>query len=319
MNNSKLMKIKKRVFDIIQIGQQGDIPSRIFDIALVIVIVLNISVLILDSFTLTEQLHKVLNVVEIITVVLFGIEYLLRIWTASLLYPANGKFTAILHFLVSFDGIIDLLSILPISFLSGISSFRLLRVVRIFHLFKVNTTYDSFNVITTVLYRKRKQILSSVFMTVMLMLASSLCMYTVENEAQPGVFKNAFSGLWWSVSTILTVGYGDIYPVTVIGRLLAIIIAILGVGVVAIPTGIISAGFVEQYTKLETAGLRGAVTETQKLIKESSVASEKQAGAQPILPPGENLVERLLRDRAATDPETRKFFDQYLAEILRDS
>ena len=319
MNNSKLMKIKKRVFDIIQIGQQGDIPSRIFDIALVIVIVLNISVLILDSFTLTEQLHKVLNVVEIITVVLFGIEYLLRIWTASLLYPANGKFTAILHFLVSFDGIIDLLSILPISFLSGISSFRLLRVVRIFHLFKVNTTYDSFNVITTVLYRKRKQILSSVFMTVMLMLASSLCMYTVENEAQPGVFKNAFSGLWWSVSTILTVGYGDIYPVTVIGRLLAIIIAILGVGVVAIPTGIISAGFVEQYTKLETAGLRGAVTETQKLIRESSVASEKQVGAQPILPPGENLVERLLRDRAATDPETRKFFDQYLAEILRDS
>ncbi len=313
------MKIKKRVFDIIQIGQQGDIPSRIFDIALVIVIVLNISVLILDSFTLTEQLHKVLNVVEIITVVLFGIEYLLRIWTASLLYPANGKFTAILHFLVSFDGIIDLLSILPISFLSGISSFRLLRVVRIFHLFKVNTTYDSFNVITTVLYRKRKQILSSVFMTVMLMLASSLCMYTVENEAQPGVFKNAFSGLWWSVSTILTVGYGDIYPVTVIGRLLAIIIAILGVGVVAIPTGIISAGFVEQYTKLETAGLRGAVTETQKLIRESSVASEKQVGAQPILPPGENLVERLLRDRAATDPETRKFFDQYLAEILRDS
>ncbi len=317
-NDSKLLKFKKRVFDIIQIGQRGDIPSRVFDIALVVVIVLNISVMILDSFTLTEQWHKILNVVEIVTVALFAVEYVLRIWTASLLYPANGKFTAILHFLISFDGIIDLLSILPISFLSGISSFRLLRVVRIFHLFKVNSTYDSFNVITTVLYRKRKQILSSVFMIVMLMLASSLCMYTVEKDAQPGVFKNAFSGLWWSVSTILTVGYGDIYPVTAVGRLMAIIIAILGVGVVAIPTGIISAGFVEQYTKLETAGIMGAVSETKKLIKESGNAADKHQSQAPILPPGENLCERLLKDRAATDPETRKFFDQYLAEILRD-
>ena len=318
MNKSRMLKFKKRIFDIIQIGQRGDIPSRVFDIALVIAIVLNISVLIIDSFTLTPAMHDVMNIVEIVTVAFFVIEYILRIWTASLLYPANGKFTAILHFLVSFDGIVDLLSILPFSFLSGMSSFRLLRVVRIFHLFKVNSTYDSFNVITTVLYRKRKQILSSVFMIVMLMLASSLCMYTVEKDAQPGVFKNAFSGLWWSVSTILTVGYGDIYPVTAVGRIMAILIAILGVGVVAIPTGILSAGFVEQYTKLETAGIMGAVSETKKLIRESGGKSEKQKTPSPIISPDENLCERLLHDRAATDPETRKMFDQYLAELLRD-
>ena len=83
----------------------------------------------------------------------------------------------------------------------------------------------------------------------MLMFASSLCMYSVENRVQPNVFENAFSGLWWSVSTILTVGYGDIFPVTVLGKLMAIVIAFLGVMVVAIPTGIISAGFVEQYSK----------------------------------------------------------------------
>ena len=83
----------------------------------------------------------------------------------------------------------------------------------------------------------------------MLMLASSLGMYSIEHDAQPNVFKNAFSGIWWSVSTLLTVGYGDIYPITPVGRALAIIIAFLGVGAVAIPTGIISAGFVEQFTK----------------------------------------------------------------------
>ena len=78
-------------------------------------------------------------------------------------------------------------------------------------------------------------------------MASSLCMYSVEHEAQPDVFRNAFSGIWWATSTMLTVGYGDIYPVTPIGQFLGIIISFLGVGLVAIPTGIISAGFVEEY------------------------------------------------------------------------
>lgn len=109
--------------------------------------------------------------------------------------------------------------------------------------------YDSFNVITTVLYEKRNQIISSVFIVLILMLASSLCMYSVEHNAQPTVFRNAFSGIWWSMSTLLTVGYGDIYPITTFGRIMAICIAYLGVGVVAIPTGIISAGFVEQYQR----------------------------------------------------------------------
>ena len=122
-------------------------------------------------------------------------------------------------------------------------------MARIFHLFRLNAKYDSFNVITTVLYEKRNQIISSVFIVMILMLASSLCMYSVEHEAQPEIFKNAFSGIWWSMSTLLTVGYGDIYPVTTLGRVMAICIAYLGVGAVAIPTGIISAGFVEQYQR----------------------------------------------------------------------
>lgn len=127
--------------------------------------------------------------------------------------------------------------------------FRMLRVARIFHLFRLNARYDSFNVITTVLYEKRNQIISSLFIVLILMLASSLCMYSVEHDAQPNVFRNAFSGIWWSMSTLLTVGYGDIYPITTLGRVMAICIAYLGVGAVAIPTGIISAGFVEQYQR----------------------------------------------------------------------
>ena len=151
--------------------------------------------------------------------------------------------------MISFDVIVDLLTIIPAFFLSGFVIFRMLRVARIFHLFRLNAKYDSFNVITTVLYEKRNQIISSVFIVLILMLASSLCMYSVEHEAQPTVFRNAFSGIWWSMSTLLTVGYGDIYPITTLGRIMAICIAYLGVGAVAIPTGIISAGFVEQYQR----------------------------------------------------------------------
>lgn len=83
------------------------------------------------------------------------------------------------------------------------------------------------------------------------MIAASLCMYSLEHAAQPDVFSNAFSGIWWAVSTLLTVGYGDIYPITTLGKIFGIIIAFLGVGMVAIPTGIISAGFVEQYSRIK--------------------------------------------------------------------
>nr|MCR5774707.1 ion transporter [Lachnospiraceae bacterium] len=102
-----------------------------------------------------------------------------------------------------------------------------------------------------ILYNKRQQLISSMFIIVVLMLASSLCMYSAEHLAQPEVFRNALSGLWWAGSTLLTVGYGDIYPITPAGQLMGTMIAFLGVGVVAIPTGIMSAGFIEQYNEVK--------------------------------------------------------------------
>lgn len=242
---------KKRIFEIIQIGQRNDLLSRLFDIFIVLVIIVNITVMFMETFEEMSQYSPVFRVLETVTVLVFVVEYLLRIWTAGYLYPNLSRGKAVLRFLVSFDGIVDLCTILPFFFLTGFVAFRMLRVVRIFHLFRINAYYDSFNVITSVLYEKRNQIISSVFIILVLMMASSLCMYSAEHEVQPEVFNNAFSGMWWSISTVLTIGYGDIYPVTVLGRILAIIIALLGIGVVAIPTGIISAGFVEEYTQMQ--------------------------------------------------------------------
>lgn len=243
------MKLKEKIFNIIQIGDKSNPISRMFDIFITVTIVANILVTFLQTFDELAFLTTVFKSVEYITIFIFCVEYILRIWTAEYLYPDKSKGRSKLRFLVSFDGIVDFFTIVPVFFLSGFVIFRMLRVARIFHLFRLNAKYDSFNVITTVLYEKRNQIISSVFIVLILMLASSLCMYSVEHDAQPAVFRNAFSGIWWSMSTLLTVGYGDIYPITTLGRVMAIGIAYLGVGVVAIPTGIISAGFVEQYQR----------------------------------------------------------------------
>ena len=254
------MDFKYRVFKIIQIGNKEDLLSRSFDIALSSVIIINIVVMFLQTFEGLARYDTLFDIIEAVTIFLFCIEYGLRIWTAEYLYPAESKPRAVLHFLRSFDGVIDLLTILPFFFLSGFVVFRMLRVVRIFHLFRINTRYDSFNVITSVLYEKRTQLASSIFILVILMLASSLFLYNVEHKAQPDVFKNAFSGIWWSVSTLSTVGYGDLYPITPLGKFMAIIITFLGIGVVAIPTGIISAGFVEQYNKLKATGIESDIS-----------------------------------------------------------
>ena len=246
--------MRKRIFDIIQIGSKEDIVSAICDYVIVISIVLNLLVLYVGTFRVPQDLRNFMNHVEAVTVVIFVIEYILRVWTADYLYPEFSPVKSRVAFIFSVFGMIDLLSILPYFLLmlpSGMVAFRVLRVFRIFRLFKINAQYDAFNVIVDVLKNKKEQIISSVCIVLIMMLASSLLMYSVEHEAQPDVFKNAFSGVWWSVSTLLTVGYGDIYPITTLGQIMAIVMSFLGVGLVAIPTGIISAGFVEQYTSMK--------------------------------------------------------------------
>lgn len=193
--------------------------------------------------------------IENITVAMFCADYILRLFAAKYMYPEAKGFRAVRKYILSFTGIIDMLSFLPyylpVFFPTGAAAFRMLRVMRVFRLFRINAYYDSLRLITDVLRSKRQQLFSSVFTILILMLASSLCMYSLEHEAQPEVFSNAFSGIWWSASTLLTVGYGDIYPITTLGKLFGIFITFLGVGMVAIPTGIISAGFVDQYSRIK--------------------------------------------------------------------
>lgn len=254
--NERWQARRKRLYAIVETGNVGDVWSRGYDILLVAAIVINLVVCVAYTFDSMElNFGPALLWVERVTVTFFGVDYALRLWTAKYMYPALSEREAIWKYASSITGIIDLASFLPyflpIFFPTGAVAFRMFRVVRIFRLFRINAYYDSLNVITAVIAGKRQQLMSSVFIILVLMLGASLCMYSLEHEAQPEVFRNAFSGMWWAVSTLLTVGYGDIYPITPMGQVFGIFITFLGVGMVAIPTGIISAGFVDQYSRIK--------------------------------------------------------------------
>ena len=247
---------RKRWFEIVEVGAGDDRISRAYDWVSALLIVLFLVISILETFDTVESAYGGLfKVLQLIIVLFFTVDYVFRLLTAHYLRPELSEPKAVLRYVFSFSGLVDLLSFLPyyLPFFipAGAVAFRMIRVIRIFRLFRINKYYDSLNVITEVLENKKQQLLSSVFIVLLLMLASSLCMYSVEHEAQPEVFQNAFSGIWWSVSTLLTVGYGDIYPITVLGKILGAILTFLGVFMVAIPTGIISAGFVEQYAEMK--------------------------------------------------------------------
>ncbi len=268
---------KKRVFDIIQIGTRVDIPSRVFDFFIVCVILTSITVTFLRTFEELDKYSSMLSGIELATIIIFIIEYLLRLWTSDLLYPKEKGLQAMRRFVFSFYGIVDLMTIIsyfaPL-YSNGIVALRMIRVIRIMRLFRVNQSFDAFSIVAEVVAEKRKQLLSSVCMIAMIMLAASLCMYGFEHDVQPDVFENAFSGIWWAMSTVLTVGYGDIYPMTVGGKMVAIVIALLGVCVVAIPTGVISAGFVEYYARLR--GDAASLLDTDTILLMEKQAKKKK-------------------------------------------
>lgn len=249
-------RIKAKVFGMVDVGFVEDAVSRAYDLLNLSIIILNLTVSIALTFDEARAAcGNVLLAIEAMTIAFFAIDYILRIWTADIKFPELSKPRAVVQYVFSISGLIDLVSFLPYYlpafYPAGTAAFRLFRVMRIFKLFRIGAYSDSFSIIKTVIYKKRQQLFTSMFIILVLMIGSSLCMYGAEHEAQPEVFKNALSGLWWSGSTLLTVGYGDIYPITTIGQIMGTLIAFLGVGAVAIPTGIISAGFIEQYNEIK--------------------------------------------------------------------
>lgn len=251
-------KFKNLVYNIIRDDDKNGLAANIFDGTIIILIILNIIFVVADTFNMPSWYVTLSSVVEVISLVVFTVEYIMRFLTADLKYPSDSHIRARIKYVFSFMAIIDLLAILP-SYLPVVfgSEFFVLKAFRLFRLlriFKFSRYTSAMAMIGNVFKRKRHHLVSSMLVIFVLIIVASVFIYHVENEANPDAFENAFSGIWWAVATFTTVGYGDVVPITALGKLFASVIALLGIGLVAVPTGIISAGFIELADEKEKEG-----------------------------------------------------------------
>jgi voltage-gated potassium channel len=241
---------KRRVYEIVEKAELGDRASRIFDISILSLIVLNIAAFVAET---VEPIHRVapqfFRGFEIFSVMVFTVEYVLRLWSVTsnpeYEHPVVGR----LRFARTPMALIDLVAVLPfyLPFLGVDLRFvRGLRLFRLFRVFKLGRYSEALRTFGRVFAAKKEELGIAGFGLALLLLLASSLMYFAERDTQPEVFSSIPAATWWAVTTLTTVGYGDICPVTTFGKIIGSIIAILGIAAFALPTGILGAGFVEQ-------------------------------------------------------------------------
>lgn len=245
--------LKRKVFEAIDDEYGESRLNKTIDIFIVALILLNVLEIIIESFDSVYNRNKALfDGFDNFSVAVFTIEYLLRVWTAECKYNNYKLIFAKGRFIVSPGGIIDLIAILPAYLSFAIVDLRFVRIfklTRLLRVLKLSRYSNALKIVYRVIKNRKDELMATVFITGILLLVSSILIYYVERDAHSEAFPNIVSALWWAVATLTTIGYGDVYPVTALGKLLSGIIAILGIGLVALPTGIISSGFLDEIRK----------------------------------------------------------------------
>ena len=246
--------LKTKIFQLVQKGSHGHRMNKWFDYFIMTLILMSVIDIILQtSPNINYQQYRALQIFNAISIIIFSIEYLLRLYVSDLTHPAKNRFRSVLKFIFSAYGIIDLLAILPFYLPMLINMdlrfLRALRLTRVLRILKVNRYSNSLNLIWEVIKEKKSELAVTGFVTFLILLLASFIIYYVEGESQPTQFPSVLASFWWAIATLTTVGYGDVYPITSLGKIISGLIAVLGIGMVALPTGLISAGFM---TKIET-------------------------------------------------------------------
>ncbi len=218
-----------------------------FDIFIYVLIIANIIAMVLESHNFIQvQFSKFFYYFELISILIFSFEYIYRI----VISYKESKWEGVRNYVFSFFGFIDLISILPFYvkqfvLLDG-RFFRILRLFRLTRVFKLGRESKSLKLFIKALSAVKSELMFTLFLSIITILFSASAIYFLENKAQPEVFSSITASVWWATISLATVGYGDIVPITIWGKIFASIISLVGIGIVAIPTGIISASFVEE-------------------------------------------------------------------------
>ncbi len=246
-------QLKQNVHALLYPGDNSTFWSRVINIFIATLIILTVVAVVLETDQLLfDQYHIIFTQIEVFAITIFTIEYLLRVWSSTALekykHPVKGRF----KYMFSRGSLLDAMAILPfyLPLLIGLDlrfvmSLRMLRFLR---LLKLSRYMHASHILAGVISKRKEELILSLSLTLFLILMASSLMFFIENAAQPDAFASIPHTMWWAVSTLTTVGYGDIIPITPFGKILGGIISLLGVGLIALPTGILVSGFSNEFS-----------------------------------------------------------------------
>lgn len=250
------MTIRRRIYLTLEPTEKGGSLERIFELLLIAIIVLNILAIVCESIPeVHERYAEPFHQFEVFSVIFFTVEYVLRVYSIvenkKYSHPVTGR----LRFISTPMALIDLMAFVPfyLTFLPmDLRILRIFRLMGLFRMFKVARYMHALTMFKKVLYDRREQLVLSIFFILFILVIISTTMYYVEREAQPDKFTSIPATMWWGIATLTTVGYGDMVPITAWGRILGGLFAITGVGLLALPAGILSSGFFEMMHRPRT-------------------------------------------------------------------
>lgn len=249
--------LRQSVALTLEVGARDKPVSRLVDALLISLILLNVLAVVLDSLpSFALRYREPLDLFELFSICVFTIEYLLRVWSAVELKEAcyRQPVTGRLRFICSPLALIDLMAILPfyLTLFTGLD-LRFLRVLRILRIFKLSRYSSALSTLLAVFKEEAEAFIAAFFVLMILLILASSGIYLLEHKVQPDVFGSIPQAMWWAMATLTTVGYGDVIPVTAAGKFFGGCITIIGIGMVALPAGILASGFSEQMRRRREA------------------------------------------------------------------
>jgi voltage-gated potassium channel len=239
--------LKHYIHMLLEPGEAGNRASRFVDKVLIVLILLNVLAVILETVpSIHDGIPHVFATIELVSVTIFGAEYLARVWTCKAHHKYSGPWGR-LRYMVSPLALIDLISILP--FFMGAFwgvDLRFLRLLRLLRILKLTRYSSALTMLLDVIREEADSFLAGIFILFVLLIIAASGAYLAEHQVQPDKFGSIPAAMWWAMATLTTVGYGDVTPITPMGRLFGSIIAVVGIGMAALPAGILASGMADR-------------------------------------------------------------------------
>ena len=276
--HEKAERVQKRVNEIIDKGEEGDTPSKIYDILSVILILLSVSFIMVETFPLSQGWYEFIHISEVVIAIFFTVEYVLRIWTAPMDDPDLRPDKARMKYIFSFMSLVDLLSIVPV-FVANMPTatgiMKIFKLCKILRLVKASRYLSGVANFGRAIQAKKRQITLSVIAICVMIVICSVLMYSFENKEQPEAFSNGFSGIWYSFQVLMGDGKdAAIQPVTAIGQGLATLMLLLGGCMFGVPVAIVSTGFEDMIA--EQSGEEQKGPDVYELLKSYDALSDEE-------------------------------------------